>query len=266
MEILNIAILDDSQSKITRIKTKFSQHNDKETSLYDERYAKYKLNLCQIDVEKSCNEIIAEILKNNFDAIIIDYDFTSFAKTSNNGIIIAKTIEEKFCEYPLFILTAYEERLFENEVFDVYQIYNYDNYINNDEVAKEFHIHIIEQILKCFYPNPEDRTFTGETFEQFANWVVDMLEKADKSILLRIKVVYNNSGYTTLPRYAKYTFIEPMSIVNENKSVIVKLGIDLFEKPIVADQEQANPNPLMNPTVGSESVSSSLDASSDLPF
>ena len=58
MEILNIAILDDSQSKITRIKTKFSQHNDKETSLYDERYAKYKLNLCQIDVEKSCNEII----------------------------------------------------------------------------------------------------------------------------------------------------------------------------------------------------------------
>ena len=148
MEILNIAILDDSQSKITRIKTKFSQHNDKETSLYDERYAKYKLNLCQIDVEKSCNEIIAEILKNNFDAIIIDYDFTSFAKTSNNGIIIAKTIEEKFCEYPLFILTAYEERLFENEVFDVYQIYNYDNYINNDEVAKEFHIHIIEQILK----------------------------------------------------------------------------------------------------------------------
>lgn len=164
-------------------------------------------------------------------------------------------IELKFDKEGMgFTHTEYEPRRSEIDTDETYQT-KCDNQFSR-----------IEQILKCFYPNPEDRTFTGETFEQFANWVVDMLEKADKSILLRIKIVYNNSGYTTLPRYAKYTFIEPMSIVNENKSVIVKLGIDLFEKPIVADQEQANPNPLMNPTVGSESVSSSLDASSDLPF
>ena len=48
-----------------------------------------------------------------------------------------------------------------------------------------------------------------------------------------------------MPKYAKYTFIEPMSKVNEGKSVIVKLGIDQFDKPVIADKEKADPNPLM---------------------
>lgn len=109
----------------------------------------------------------------------------------------------------------------------------------------------IEQIMKCYYPNSEDRKFIGENFTQFAQWVVDMLNKANLDTLLRVKIVYNNNGYTTLPKYAKYTFIEPMTLVNENKSVIVKLGIDQFEKPIVADLEKSNPNPFttMNGTL-----------------
>ena len=101
----------------------------------------------------------------------------------------------------------------------------------------------IDQILKCFYPNDEDRKFSGDSFKEFAEWIVTMLDNANKDTLLRVKIVYNNSGYTTLPKYARYTFIEPMSLFNENKSVIVKLNIDLFEKPIIADQESSNANP-----------------------
>lgn len=117
----------------------------------------------------------------------------------------------------------------------------------------------IDQILECFYPNKESRQFTGENFTQFINWVATMLNNADKSIRLRIKVVYNNNGYTTLPKYAKYRFIEPMSVVDKGESVIVKLGIDQFEKPIIADIEQSNPNPL-------NSTQISNDNPSDLPF
>lgn len=117
----------------------------------------------------------------------------------------------------------------------------------------------IDQILECFYPNKESRQFTGENFTQFINWVATMLNNADKSIRLRIKVVYNNNGYTTLPKYAKYRFIEPMSVVDKGESVIVKLGIDQFDKPIIADIEQSNPNPL-------NSTQISNDNPSDLPF
>ena len=122
MEIFNIAILDDNKSKINTIEVLFMQQNDKSTNLYDERYANYQLKLIPIDVEKSYDEIISEIIQNKFDAIIVDYDFSSFAKTTNNGVYAAKKIQEKFSEFPLFILTAYEERLFKNEVFDAYQI------------------------------------------------------------------------------------------------------------------------------------------------
>lgn len=104
----------------------------------------------------------------------------------------------------------------------------------------------IDQILECYYPNPEDRVFNGESFKEFITWVAEKLNNADKSTLLRIKVVYNNSGYTTLPKYAKYRFIEPMTIVDKNESVIVKLNIDQFEKPVIADFEQSNPNPLLS--------------------
>ena len=103
----------------------------------------------------------------------------------------------------------------------------------------------IDQILSCFYPDDKDREFEGEDFKDLVAWVIDKLDKADKSILLRVKVVYNDKGYTTLPKYAKYTFIEPMSKVNEGKSVIVKLGIDQFDKPVIADKEKEDPNPLM---------------------
>lgn len=148
METLNIAILDDDKTKISRIKTKFFQQNDKNTEVYNDNYSDYNLNLIPIDVEQSCEQIVNEIIANNYDGIIIDYDFTSFAKTPNNGVKIAKQINKKVSGYPLFILTAYEEQLFDNELFDAYQIYNYDNYLNNIKATKEFHSRLIEQILK----------------------------------------------------------------------------------------------------------------------
>jgi hypothetical protein len=103
----------------------------------------------------------------------------------------------------------------------------------------------MEQILKCF--TNEQLTFVGASFKELCEWVQSHLNKADLNTLLRVKVVYNTNGYTSLPKYAAFTFIEPMTVVNEGKSMITKLGIDLFEKPIVADTEKSNPNPF---TVG----------------
>lgn len=92
------------------------------------------------------------------------------------------------------------------------------------------------QILLCFYTD-EQLVFNCSTFEEFATEVANYLNSADKSKLLRVKIVYNNKGYTTLPSYAKYTFIEPMVMPEGQTSAIAKLGIDNFEKPVVADVE-----------------------------
>lgn len=94
----------------------------------------------------------------------------------------------------------------------------------------------IMQLLLCFYKD-EQLVFNGTKFEEFSKEVVDYLNNADKSKLLRVKVVYNDKGYTTLPSYAKYTFVEPMVLPEGQTSAITELRIDNFAKPIVADVE-----------------------------
>ncbi len=101
----------------------------------------------------------------------------------------------------------------------------------------------ILQILSCFYPK-EALVFAGSSFNEFANWVVNLLNAANKDILLRVKIVYNNKGYTTLPNYCKFTFIEPMNLPEGQVSKITELNIDVFVRPITADKEITDVNPL----------------------
>ena len=101
----------------------------------------------------------------------------------------------------------------------------------------------ILQILGCFYPK-EALVFAGSSFSEFANWVVNLLNAANKDILLRVKIVYNNKGYTTLPNYCKFTFIEPMNLPEGQVSKITELNIDVFVRPITADKETTDVNPL----------------------
>lgn len=114
----------------------------------------------------------------------------------------------------------------------------------------------IMQILCCFYPK-EALIFAGTSYKSFVEWVCGLLNNADKNKLLKVKVVYNAKGYTTLPSYAKFAFIEPMVLPEGQESKITQLNIDMFTRPIVADKEEAVVNPLENNTP---------EKTDDLPF
>lgn len=123
----------------------------------------------------------------------------------------------------------------------------------------------IMRILQCFYPK-NLLVFTGDSYDSFVSWVVSMLESANKDILLKVKVVYNNKGYTTLPSYTKFAFIEPMVIPvgfyeeGKNDSMIREItGIDQFTKTIVADKEKDELNPFAT-------EEKKEDSNSELPF
>lgn len=115
----------------------------------------------------------------------------------------------------------------------------------------------IMQILGCFYPK-QLLTFTGSSYKEFVDWVANLLNAADKNILVKVKIVYNKKGYTTLPNYCKFTFIEPMNLPEGETSKIAELSIDQFTKPIVADTEVKETNPLLG--------ASTTGAADDLPF
>lgn len=121
------------------------------------------------------------------------------------------------------------------------------------------------QILHCYYAD-ELLNFTGSSFEEFAQWVTLLLNSADKNKLLRVKVVYNNKGYTTLPGYSKYTFIEPMELPEGKSSAIAILGIDNMQKPVTADVE--TPVDPLSTVEQAAPVMQGIanDPASDLPF
>ena len=101
------------------------------------------------------------------------------------------------------------------------------------------------QILMCYYTD-EQINFEGEDFMSFANYIATMLNAADKTKKLRLKLVYNKDGYTTIPTTVDDTFIEPMSVTESKIQITAK---DIVVRPVIADKEVTVNNPFTTPTM-----------------
>lgn len=116
----------------------------------------------------------------------------------------------------------------------------------------------ILQLINCYYSEiPE---FEGTSFAEMINWVKTQLDaKMSENKDLRLKVVYDKNGYTTVSRLGVY--VEPMTITN-NDSQIKLFKNDLLERTIVADKEPAV-DPLATSTSSTPVSENNAD---DLPF
>ena len=92
-----------------------------------------------------------------------------------------------------------------------------------------------------------------------------MINVADKSKSLRLKLVYNKDGYTTLPTAVDEPFIEPMELQDGQEYKVKINAKDVVVRPVVADKEIKNDNPFM--TTAPEIATATFNATtSDLPF
>ena len=113
----------------------------------------------------------------------------------------------------------------------------------------------ILQIVKCFKNDPE---FEGSSFVEMINWVKTTLTTIgewDKT-LLRLKVIYDKKGYTTVSKNGIY--VEPMSI---EESQIKLWKNDLLERPIVADNGSST-----DPLTQQSTPVTEKNGADDLPF
>ena len=117
------------------------------------------------------------------------------------------------------------------------------------------------QILLCYYTD-EQINFEGESFTEFANWIATMLNVADKSKKLRLKLVYNKDGYTTIPTSVDDLFIEPMDVTESKIKINAK---DIVVRPVIADKETKNDNPFTTPEVATTAFATNNDPN-ELPF
>jgi len=91
---------------------------------------------------------------------------------------------------------------------------------------------------------PEDNfIFEASNFEQFVNRTIEILGNAYVGKKVRIKVVLNNSDYTTLPNYVP--FIENMEVTKSKLSINTAMDKTIKSKPDV--ETSTNENPFAKP-------------------
>lgn len=118
----------------------------------------------------------------------------------------------------------------------------------------------ILQLIDSFYETRPEAEFNN--FLEMINWVKDKLTpmievKKD----LRIKVVYDNKGYTKVSTLG--IFVEPMTVTESQIKVFKK---DLLERPVVADIESTTDPLSTSNGVTTPITEDSTKSADDLPF
>lgn len=147
--VYNIGIVDDDATKITQLITYLRLGwNDIEGNLIKEKYKDVKLNPMELELKDNLTEMVKKVYESKLDALIIDYKLSSQQNISYTGIELVEAIQEKLFQFPIFVLTSYQDDLFLKECFDVYQVFEFDRYINDKDERIELNSKIVEQIKK----------------------------------------------------------------------------------------------------------------------
>jgi hypothetical protein len=110
---------------------------------------------------------------------------------------------------------------------------------------------------------PEDMLlFEVKNFEEFSKRIVFLLSNSKNGKKVRIKVVYSDKGYASLPTYTKMPWIEPMDI-SSDKSAIGILSIDKMTRDAIKDKEAPTTAPAL---LDSTTPFDTTRKPDDLPF
>jgi len=143
-----IGIIDDDRAKVTQIMIKLKQGFDNASAEKQSKYSHYRLEPVEIEIKEEFEEILKDILEKELDCLLVDYKLSSYKNVDYSGIDIAKKMDRIIQDFPIFILTSFEDDLFLNEIFNAYQVFDFERYLNEESERIELNYKIIEQILK----------------------------------------------------------------------------------------------------------------------
>ena len=148
-EQYRIGIIDDDPSKITQMITMIRLCcDDEDGQPLKEKYASYELKPVELALAETTDDMVERVLEAGVDAVIIDYKLSSQQSISYSGVSLAKAINQRLWGFPIFVLTTYQDDLFDHELFDSYLVFDFDRYIGDDQERIEFNSKLIEQIKK----------------------------------------------------------------------------------------------------------------------
>lgn len=141
MTTYRVGILDDDESKVTEIVDKLNHAFDNLP-----QYRNYELVPVEISIESDCSSTVENILSQTVECMIIDYNLGSFQVAGYNGVEIANELWRHRKDMPVFMLTSYDENMYEHELFSAFQVFNYARYLSDDKEQDDIHKKIVRVI------------------------------------------------------------------------------------------------------------------------
>lgn len=145
----SIGIIDDDSTKITQLLTYLDLGwDDEDGNLLKKKYEGVVLSPNEIKLESTEEEMVHKVYEIKPDALIIDYKLSSQENIAYSGVSLAEAIDAKLHDFPIFILTSFQDDVYSKECFDVYQVFDFERYIGDQNERLEINSKIVEQIRK----------------------------------------------------------------------------------------------------------------------
>ena len=109
MKVIKVGIIDDDGSKVTQMMAYLLYGMKDASKQKADRYSNVRFEVLEIPLSADMNDIAEYIIDEKIDALLIDYNLASYATVPYTGVQLARYIQERFMEFPLFILTSYED-------------------------------------------------------------------------------------------------------------------------------------------------------------
>lgn len=183
-----IGIIDDDPSKVTQIITRLTYGMIEASPEKKAKYENCEFEPYEIQVKENIQDMINEVFEQKLDCVLVDYKLSSYEVVDFTGIEFAKHLEDALYDFPIFILTSYEDDLFANEVYNAYQVFDFDRYLSEESERIELNFKIIEQILKDLKQKEQWQEELRKilplagTSEEIDSRIIELDTKLEKSI------------------------------------------------------------------------------------
>lgn len=175
----SIGIIDDDSTKVTQLLTYLDLGwDDEDGNLLKKKYADIVLCPREIKLESTEEDMVQKVYEIKPDALIIDYKLSSQQNIAYTGISLASAIDEKLHDFPIFILTSFQDDVFSKECFDVYQVFDFERYIVDEKERIEINSKIVEQIRKY-----------NRTILQWKKELTDLLPKRGSNVSIDDRIL-----------------------------------------------------------------------------
>jgi len=124
MEAIRIGIIDDDESRAVILRLSLDNYISDLVGVipFSEYFNAPEISLIPLD--EDIETIVSRIKDDAYHCVLLDYNLQSQSNVQFNGVDLAKRITSSLYEFPIFILTSYEDLLFQRETFNTYQVFN----------------------------------------------------------------------------------------------------------------------------------------------